>query len=124
MIHLYYSMVSTPSIDLETETAESQSITRRNSSGVLLSPEIEISGSTGSQPKTETEQDGFYLLKKDSQRRTTLSRVLTQDEKKICDIWMQSIKNLGETVLTMVLLNLLFTLTKIHNLKAPEDSND
>lgn len=97
-------MVSTPSIDLETETAESQSITRRNSSGVLLSPEIEISGSAGSQPKTETEQDGFYLLKKDSQRRTTLSRVLTQDEKKICDIWMQSIKNLGETVLTMVFL--------------------
>ncbi|XP_044744016.1 mitogen-activated protein kinase kinase kinase 15 isoform X2 [Chrysoperla carnea] len=92
-------LASTPSIDLETET-ESQPITRRNSSGVLLSPEIEI-GSAGSQVKTETEQDGFYLLKKDSQRRTTLSRVLTQDEKKICQIWMESIKKLGDTVLTM-----------------------
>lgn len=55
--------------------------------------------------KTETEQDGFYLLKKDSQRRTTLSRVLTQDEKKICQIWMESIKKLGDTVLTMVSLS-------------------
>ncbi|XP_071449253.1 mitogen-activated protein kinase kinase kinase 15 isoform X2 [Hetaerina americana] len=49
-----------------------------------------------------SEQDGFYLLKKDSQRRMTLTKVLSQDEGKICDIWMRNLeKDLGETVLTM-----------------------
>lgn len=37
------------------------------------------------------ESDGFYLLKKDSQRRTTLSKVLAHDEATICEIWMQKI---------------------------------
>lgn len=66
---------------------------RRGSTGTLLSPEVDAG----------IETDGFYLLKKDSQRRTTLAKVLAQDGAKICEVWMQKIrtKYLGETVLTL-----------------------
>ncbi|RZB39511.1 mitogen-activated protein kinase kinase kinase 15 [Asbolus verrucosus] len=82
-------LASTPSLDLEPcqDSAE-----RRNSSGTLLSPEVDAG----------TETDGFYLLKKDSQRRTTLAKVLAQDGAKICEVWMHKIRDkyMGETVLT------------------------
>ncbi|XP_022216186.2 mitogen-activated protein kinase kinase kinase 15 [Drosophila obscura] len=65
---------------------------RRNSSGFLLSPEIEPSTPSLRTSISETsETDGFYRLKKDSQRRTTLSKVLALDESKICDIWLKKI---------------------------------
>ena len=46
------------------------------------------------------ENDGFYLLKKESQRRTTLSRVLTQDSDKIAEVWMSkiSLNYFGQTI--------------------------
>lgn len=54
---------------------------------------VELSG-TSSKPLSEaSESDGFYTLKKDSQRRTTLSKVLALDEAKICDVWMEKIEN-------------------------------
>ncbi|CAG9856880.1 unnamed protein product [Phyllotreta striolata] len=85
----FNSLASTPSLDCETDSPHSE---RRNSSGTLLSPEVE----------TGTETDGFYLLKKDSQRRTTLAKVLANDGMKICEVWMQKVRDkyLGETVLT------------------------
>jgi len=55
--------------------------------------------------KSGEEQEGFYLLKKDSQRRMTLTRVLNQDEAKICEVWMRGIHQAeGQTVLQMVFI--------------------
>ncbi|CAL4111120.1 unnamed protein product, partial [Meganyctiphanes norvegica] len=70
-------------------------MTRRSSSGGLLSPEVES-------PRTDGEQDGFYLLKKDSQRRTTLTRVLAHDQNKITQIWHQRLQQElpGKLILT------------------------
>ena len=68
---------------------------------LIESPFVEIVGQLGQ--KAGEEQEGFYLLKKDSQRRMTLTRVLSQDEAKICDVWMRSIhQDVGQTVLRMV----------------------
>lgn len=95
LIVSFVSLASTPSIDLE---PEQEGGLRRNS-GTLLSPEVDTSG----------ENEGFYMLKKDSQRRTTLAKVLAQDGSKICELWMQKIrtKYLGETVLTTPHLQML-----------------
>ncbi|GLH08065.1 Serine/threonine-protein kinase Tao [Gryllus bimaculatus] len=106
----YQSLSSTCETD-----GESVNMTRRSSSGGLLSPEVDMGskGSASGLGSGETsEQDGFYLLKKDSQRRMTLSRVLSQDGRKICDLWLKNIHLHGETVLTMSHLE-----TLIHGLK-------
>lgn len=91
VFYLTSSLASTPSLDLSESCPDTHTTERRNSSGTLLSPEVD----------TGTETDGFYLLKKDSQRRTTLAKVLAQDGDKICKVWMQKIsdKYMGETVL-------------------------
>ncbi|XP_043471010.1 mitogen-activated protein kinase kinase kinase 15 isoform X1 [Leptopilina heterotoma] len=97
---------STPSIETSESDTSGASMTRRSSSGGLLSPEVEINGQLAQ--KAGEEQEGFYLLKKDSQRRMTLTRVLSQDEKKICEVWMKSIhQDVGQTVLRMGHLELL-----------------
>ncbi|XP_008201569.1 mitogen-activated protein kinase kinase kinase 15 isoform X3 [Tribolium castaneum] len=82
-------LASTPSLEIESCQDDTE---RRNSTGTLLSPEVDAS----------TETDGFYLLKKDSQRRTTLAKVLAQDGAKVCEVWMHKIRDkyMGETVLT------------------------
>ena len=105
MSYVLFLSLTTTTCEMEPETP---SITRRSSSGGLLSPEVELSpgakGPGGAPVLVEAaEHDGFYLLKKDSQRRMTLSRVLSQDERKICEVWMKNIhRDVGETVLTMV----------------------
>lgn len=101
---IFSSLASTPSIELEQDSDSGLTITRRSSSGGLLSPEVDTVSKGTAPSLVEGEQDGFYLLKKDSQRRTTLSRVLAQDGQKICEVWMEKIhtRNLGETVLSLV----------------------
>ncbi|XP_063360346.1 mitogen-activated protein kinase kinase kinase 15 [Cydia amplana] len=92
------TMPNTPSTD-EMDTSDSL-LNRRSSSGGLLSPEVDMT--TVQRSSIDVEHDGFYLLKKDSQRRLTLSRVLEQDSEQICSKWMHSIQqDFGSTVLTM-----------------------
>lgn len=83
-------MATTPSVDMGDGDFN---LNRRSSSGVLLSPEVDVSSTSKTVPGETSESDGFYLLKKDSQRRQTLSKVLTQDEQKICAVWMEKIEN-------------------------------
>lgn len=102
------SLATTPSVDIE---LDSYSMNRRSSTGVLLSPEVEISNSTTKTVSGETsESDGFYLLKKDSQRRATLSKVLSHDEKKICDVWIIKIENDRKEKVVINLVSLLFNI--------------
>ncbi|XP_076651533.1 apoptotic signal-regulating kinase 1 isoform X3 [Halictus rubicundus] len=102
---------NTPSIDTNESDTAGASMTRRSSSGGLLSPEVELGGQPGQ--KTGEEQEGFYLLKKDSQRRMTLTRVLSQDEAKICEVWMRGIHQAeGQTVLQLSHLVLLMRALK------------
>ncbi|KAG5678685.1 hypothetical protein PVAND_008335 [Polypedilum vanderplanki] len=85
-----FDSITTPSVDA-VENDFNVSF-RRSSTGVLLSPEVDVPSSTSKLPVGETnESDGFYLLKKDSQRRQTLSKVLSQDETKICEVWIEKI---------------------------------
>ncbi|KAH8420814.1 hypothetical protein KR222_005631 [Zaprionus bogoriensis] len=82
--------LSTSSVDINDLSVNR--IERRNSSGYLLSPEIEPqTPSLRTSISDTSETDGFYRLKKDSQRRTTLSKVLALDESKICEIWEKKI---------------------------------
>ncbi|KAL0831480.1 hypothetical protein ABMA28_002279 [Loxostege sticticalis] len=92
------TMPNTPSTD-EMDSSDTI-LNRRSSSGGLLSPEVDMTSVPRS--SIDVEHDGFYLLKKDSQRRLTLSRVLEQDSEKICSKWMLSVQqDFGNTLLTM-----------------------
>ena len=85
MIVFGYFSISTSTALSEFE----EPLSRRGSKDVPCSPEADVQSKTC--PGGETgEQDRFYLLKKESQRRTTLSKVLMQDEKKIFDMLVRS----------------------------------
>lgn len=109
-----YSSLASPSIETESDQDSFNLNHRRSSSGGLLSPEVELTGSasgkSGPGLNETNESDGFYLLKKDSQRRVTLSKVLTNDELKICAVWMDQIENnnKGEVVINNVRIKLYF----------------
>ncbi|XP_058444320.1 mitogen-activated protein kinase kinase kinase 15 isoform X2 [Malaya genurostris] len=90
------NLAETPSLEIEAidPTPAGFQLNRRSSSGGLLSPEVELLSSSSKSPLLNgeaNESDGFYLLKKDSQRRATLHRVLEHDERKICQVWMEKI---------------------------------
>ncbi|KAJ2950149.1 hypothetical protein O0L34_g11501 [Tuta absoluta] len=95
------TMPNTPSTDEMDSVGADTILNRRSSSGGLLSPEVDMPNAPRS--SIDVEHDGFYLLKKDSQRRLTLSRVLEQDSEKICSKWMLSVEQDfgGNSVLTM-----------------------
>ncbi|XP_042910056.1 mitogen-activated protein kinase kinase kinase 15 isoform X3 [Parasteatoda tepidariorum] len=81
-------------------SSDSSTDTRRSSTG-LLSPPIDS-------PQIETEQGNFYLLKKDSQRRAFIHKVLLENADVICDIWMKELNaKTPESALTMEHLNIL-----------------
>nr|XP_045590226.1 mitogen-activated protein kinase kinase kinase 15-like isoform X3 [Procambarus clarkii] len=82
----YLSSLSYSSSVMTGSDLDDALMTRRSSSGGLLSPEVES-------PRTDGEQDGFYLLKKDSQRRMTLTRVLVNDQNKITQIWYHRLQH-------------------------------
>jgi mitogen-activated protein kinase kinase kinase 5 len=84
-------LATTPSVEIN--ESSDYAINRRSSTGVLLSPEVDVTSTSKTVSGETNEMDGFYLLKKDSQRRQTLSKVLSQDEKHICEIWMGKIEN-------------------------------
>ncbi|XP_055627970.1 mitogen-activated protein kinase kinase kinase 15 isoform X2 [Toxorhynchites rutilus septentrionalis] len=90
------NLAETPSIEIETIDPSSAGfqLNRRSSSGGLLSPEVELASTSSKSPLLSgeaSESDGFYMLKKDSQRRATLHKVLEHDERKICHVWMEKI---------------------------------
>ncbi|XP_055543330.1 mitogen-activated protein kinase kinase kinase 15 isoform X2 [Wyeomyia smithii] len=89
------NLAETPSLEIESidPTPAGFQLNRRSSSGGLLSPEVELLSSSSKSPLggEANESDGFYLLKKDSQRRATLHKVLEHDERKICQVWMEKI---------------------------------
>ncbi len=77
-----------------------------------LSPEVDGGSSRSGGMLGEgvelSPEDGFYTLKKDSQRRQTLTRVLSQDRKKICEVWLRSLeREVGQTSLTLEYLSTL-----------------
>ncbi|EDS31404.1 mitogen activated protein kinase kinase kinase 5, mapkkk5, mekk5 [Culex quinquefasciatus] len=91
------NLAETPSLEIESidPNPGGFQLNRRSSSGGLLSPEVELPSTSSKSPLLNgtdaNESDGFYLLKKDSQRRATLHRVLEHDERKICHVWMEKI---------------------------------
>uniref|UniRef100_A0A182W489 mitogen-activated protein kinase kinase kinase n=1 Tax=Anopheles minimus TaxID=112268 RepID=A0A182W489_9DIPT len=91
------NIAETPSLEMDPaeQTSTVFQLNRRSSSGGLLSPEIDITTGTASKlplAAEANESDGFYLLKKDSQRRQTLDKVLCHDVTKICELWLTKIE--------------------------------
>lgn len=68
----------------------STSTLTNNSCDGMLSPDILQSNANNSRLG---EGDVFYLLKKDYQRRVTLSKIITTDDKVIRELWMDAARS-------------------------------
>ena len=93
-----FSTISSPTIELDNDSeAGTFGSNRRSSTTVLLSPDVDVPGTSGGGKAPAfgetSENDGFYLLKKDSQRRMTLSKVLQNDEVTICEVWIDKLRH-------------------------------
>ncbi|XP_068222744.1 mitogen-activated protein kinase kinase kinase 15 isoform X2 [Palaemon carinicauda] len=100
----YLSSLSYTSSVISGSDLDDALMTRRSSSGGLLSPDVES-------PRTDGEQDGFYLLKKDSQRRMTLTKVLVHDQQKLTQVWHQRLQQeLGADTVLLTQEHLLIIL--------------
>ncbi|XP_046336638.1 mitogen-activated protein kinase kinase kinase 15-like isoform X4 [Haliotis rufescens] len=55
-------------------------------STVMLSPDIDVDHS--SHDSSTSREGGFFLLRKDSERRSTLVQILIQDTEEICNQWL------------------------------------
>ncbi|GIZ01938.1 hypothetical protein CEXT_738141 [Caerostris extrusa] len=88
--------IPTPNFSFSTDSSEN----RRSSTG-LLSPPIDS-------PLIDQEQGNFYLLKKDSQRRSTICKVILENAETICDLWMNDLsQKTPDIVLSMDHLKVL-----------------
>ncbi|XP_053677886.1 mitogen-activated protein kinase kinase kinase 15 [Anopheles nili] len=96
------NLAETPSLENDhlQQPSSSFELNRRSSSGGLLSPEVETitCSNTGKSALAgdASESDGYYLAKKDHQRRTTLQKVLYHDVTKICQVWLEKIESVRE----------------------------
>lgn len=86
-------------------------LSRRSSSGVLLSPDVEFTSGI-IKPLDASESDPF-IVKKNSQRRITLLDVLAHDEDKICDIWLDKIESNHDVDVMLTRVNIQLTICPI-----------
>lgn len=112
---------------------DSGNMSRRSSSGGLLSPDVELSASRStcgspnlvSTTETAGEQDGFYLLRKGSQLTVTLCKALEEDEDKLCEIWIEGIEEeVGNSLLSHSHLRFLINSLRTYILDQDKKSLD
>ncbi|XP_076466646.1 mitogen-activated protein kinase kinase kinase 15-like isoform X5 [Babylonia areolata] len=85
----------------------------------LLSPDIDTQDSGSSR------DGGFYLLRKDSERRGTLVQIVSQDMDKICQVWLEILHRdatISHPKLTETHLKLLLTGMKCYILEQTQQS--
>ncbi|XP_067676666.1 mitogen-activated protein kinase kinase kinase 15-like isoform X4 [Haliotis asinina] len=72
--------------ELETVEEEGTDSILSPTNTVMLSPDIDVDHC--SQDSSASREGGFFLLRKDSERRSTLVQILIQDTEEICNQWL------------------------------------
>ncbi|XP_014679517.1 PREDICTED: mitogen-activated protein kinase kinase kinase 5-like, partial [Priapulus caudatus] len=98
-------MSRTTSTIYQSFTSPTSTLNENYQQAESLSRELSTAGTAT--PGT-SDSEGFFMLKKDSERRATLVRVLEQDRDKICEVWLQLVhKDAKDTALTTDHLHVL-----------------